>query len=71
LYWIGLVLFLKFVGIDWRGFGLGFTLGGLIYVLVDSFTIAGVPFSPWSDTKLNLFAGKFRTGNGGEYFFLL
>ncbi len=69
LYWIALVLFFKFVGIDWRGFGLGFAVGGLSHVLADSFTIAGVPFSPWSDARFHLFGGKLRTGNGGEYVF--
>lgn len=64
--WIFLILFFKFV-IDYHSIGLGFAVGGFSHVIADSFTISGVPFSPWSDARFHLFGGKLRTGNAGEY----
>ena len=65
LYWIAAIAF--FILIDWHRIGLGFAIGGFSHVLADAFTISGVPFSPWSDSRFHLFGGKLRTGNGGEY----
>ncbi len=53
---------------DFNGILAGFFYGGLTHVLVDSLTIAGVPFSPHSDRKFHLFGGRLRTGAAGEYF---
>ena len=52
---------------DWHHVGLGFCVGGFSHVFADSFTVAGVPFTPWSDARFHLFGGKLRTGNMGEY----
>ena len=65
LYWIAAIAF--FLAVDWHRIGLGFAIGGFSHVFADAFTIAGVPFAPWSDTRFHLFGGKLRTGNGGEY----
>jgi inner membrane protein len=66
LYWLVGIAFFKLV-IDWHNIGLGFCVGGFSHVIADSFTIAGVPFSPTSDARFHLFGGKLRTGNAGEY----
>ena len=66
LYWLAGIAFFKLV-IDWHAVGLGFCVGGFSHVIADSFTIAGVPFSPTSDARFHLFGGKLRTGNAGEY----
>ena len=66
LYWLAAIAFFKLV-IDWHNIGLGFAIGGFSHVIADSFTIAGVPFSPTSDARFHLFGGKLRTGNAGEY----
>ena len=66
MYWVAAMLFFWLV-IDYRHFGLGFAIGGFSHVIADSFTIAGVPFSPASDARFHLFGGKLRTGNAGEY----
>lgn len=65
LYWIAAIVF--FILIDFHAIGLGFAIGGFSHVFADSFTIAGVPFAPWSEHRFHLFGGKLRTGNGGEY----
>jgi len=65
LYWVAAIVF--FVLIDWHKIGLGFSIGGFSHVFADAFTIAGVPFAPWSTAKFHLFGGKLRTGNAGEY----
>lgn len=65
VYWIALIMFFYFVW-DWRHLGLGFAVGGFSHVIGDAFTIAGVPFHPWSSERFHLFGGKLRTGNGGE-----
>ena len=66
LYWVAAMLFFWLV-IDYHHLGLGFAIGGFSHVIADSFTIAGVPFSPTSDARFHLFGGKLRTGNSGEY----
>lgn len=66
MYWVMAMLFFWLV-IDYRHWGLGFAIGGFSHVIADSFTIAGVPFSPISDARFHLFGGKLRTGNAGEY----
>ena len=66
LYWLAGIAFFKLV-IDWHAVGLGFCVGGFSHVIADTFTIAGVPFSPTSDARFHLFGGKLRTGNAGEY----
>lgn len=66
LYWLAAIAFFSLV-IDYRHIGLGFAIGGFSHVIADSFTIAGVPFSPTSDARFHLFGGKLRTGNAGEY----
>ena len=66
LYWLAAIAFFQLV-IDYRAIGLGFAVGGFSHVIADSFTIAGVPFSPTSDARFHLFGGKLRTGNAGEY----
>jgi len=66
MYWLAGVLFFWLVW-DFRHIGLGFALGGFSHVMADSLTIAGVPFSPWSDARFHLFGGKLRTGRPGEY----
>jgi len=66
LYWMLAIAFFQFA-IDYRHIGLGFAIGGFSHVIADSFTIAGVPFSPTSDARFHLFGGKLRTGNAGEY----
>ena len=66
LYWLAGIVFFKLV-IDYHAIGLGFAIGGFSHVIADSFTIAGVPFSPTSDARFHLFGGKLRTGNAGEY----
>jgi inner membrane protein len=52
---------------DFQQIGLAFFYGGLTHVIADSFTIAGVPFSPFSDRRFHLFGGRLRTGAAGEY----
>jgi inner membrane protein len=64
LYWLGAIAFFQLV-IDYHHLGLGFAIGGFSHVIADSFTIAGVPFSPTSDARFHLFGGKLRTGNAG------
>ena len=44
-----------------------FAWGGLSHALADSFTVTGVPFSPFSDRRFHLFGGRLRTGENGEY----
>lgn len=46
-----------------------FAAGGLSHVFCDALTISGVPLGWWSDRKFNLFGGRFRTGQPGEYIF--
>jgi inner membrane protein len=65
-YWIAAIAFFALIW-DWRHIGLGFTIGGFSHVFADSFTIAGVPFAPWSSERFHLFGGKLKTGNTGEY----
>lgn len=65
VYWILLIAFFAVVW-DWRNLGLGFAIGGFSHTMADAFTIAGVPFAPWSDARFHLFGGQLRTGNGGE-----
>jgi inner membrane protein len=66
LYWIAAILCFWLIA-DYHHIGLGFSIGGFSHVIADSFTIAGVPFSPTSDARFHLFGGKLRTGNAGEY----
>jgi inner membrane protein len=60
------IAFLGFVW-DYHKICFGFAVGGFSHVLGDSFTISGVPFSPWSEARFHLFGGKLRTGNVEEY----
>jgi len=64
--WIAGILFFYAVW-DFQHIGLAFFFGGLTHVIADSFTIAGVPFSPFSDRRFHLFGGRLRTGATGEY----
>jgi len=48
-----------------------FCLGGLSHILLDAMTVSGVPASPWSQQRMHLFGGRFRTGEPGEYIFSL
>ncbi len=66
LYWIIGIAFFILVW-DYHHLGLGFAVGGFSHTIADSFTISGVPFSPWSDSRFHLFGGKLRTGEAGEY----
>ncbi len=66
LYWLMAIAFFSLIT-DYHHLGLGFCIGGFSHVIADSFTIAGVPFSPTSDARFHLFGGKLRTGNAGEY----
>lgn len=66
VYWMMLIGFFALVW-DWHNLGLGFAIGGFSHVMADAFTIAGVPFAPWSDARFHLFGGKLRTGQTGEY----
>lgn len=64
--WIGGILFFYAI-FDFQYIGLAFCYGGLTHVITDSFTITGVPFSPFSDRRFHLFGGRLRTGASGEY----
>lgn len=64
--WIAGIIFCYAVW-DFQNIGLAFCYGGLTHVIADSFTIAGVPFSPFSDRRFHLFGGRLRTGAAGEY----
>jgi inner membrane protein len=44
-----------------------FFAGGLMHVLCDALTVQGVPLGWWSDRRFNLFGGRLRTGQMGEY----
>lgn len=67
-YWAcGLAFFL--LAWDFRHIGAAFFYGGLTHVLADAMTIMGVPLWPNSDRRTNLFGGRFRTGQSGEYIF--
>lgn len=68
-YVLGWSLLLVFaVGLwDFHGVLAAFAWGGLSHVLADSFTVMGVPFSPYSDRRFHLFGGRLRTGGAGEY----
>lgn len=66
LYWIAAIAFFALAW-DHRHIGLGFAIGGFSHVFADSFTIAGVPFAPWSSERFHLFGGKLKTGQPGEY----
>lgn len=63
----GLAVLFFSSGLDFRGVGLAFALGGLSHVLCDALTVTGVPFGPWSDRRFHLFGGRLRTGAPGEY----
>ena len=52
---------------DFHHIGAAFFYGGLTHIMADSFTVMGVPLSPWSDTRFHLFGGRLRTGESGEY----
>jgi inner membrane protein len=65
--WFAGVLFALFV-YDWHGVALAFCAGGLSHLFADMLTIAGVPIGWWSTTNSNLFGGRLRTGQPGEYF---
>lgn len=45
LYWVAAILCFWLIA-DYHHIGLGFSIGGFSHVIADSFTIAGVPFSP-------------------------
>lgn len=64
--WIAGILFFYILW-DFHNIGLAFCYGGFTHVIADSFTIAGVPFSPFSDRRFHLFGGRLRTGATGEY----
>ena len=66
LYWAFATLCTFYI-YDYNGILFGFFFGGLIHVLADSMTPTGVPFSPWSESKLHLFGGKVRIGSQLEY----
>jgi inner membrane protein len=65
-YWVMGILFGLFAW-DWHYAITAFCAGGLSHVMCDACTIAGVPMGWWSDRKFNLFGGRLRTGNMGEY----
>lgn len=65
-YWVGAMVFFWLVW-DFHGIGLAFAYGGFTHVLADSFTIMGVPLFPHSDRRTNLFGGRLKTGQPGEY----
>ena len=65
LYWIGALVF-ALVLWDFHGILAAFAWGGLSHILADSFTVTGVPFSPFSDRRFHLFGGRLRTGGSGE-----
>lgn len=64
--WIALTAFFLFVW-DFKHIGLAFTYGGLSHVLLDSLTVSGVPFAPWSQNRFHLFGGRLKTGSSAEY----
>lgn len=66
LYWIIGIIIFGFIW-DYHHIGLGFMVGGFSHTFADSFTISGVPFSPFSTERFHLFGGKLRTGEAGEY----
>lgn len=65
LYWIAALVF-ALVLWDFHGILAAFAWGGLSHVLADSFTVTGVPFSPFSDRRFHLFGDRLRTGGSGE-----
>jgi inner membrane protein len=65
-YWIAAMLFCGLLW-DFHGIGLAFAYGGFTHVLADSLTIMGVPLLPGSDRRTNLFGGRLRTGEMGEF----
>lgn len=66
--WLAALLFGLFVW-DFHHAITAFAAGGLSHVLCDAFTIQGIPLGWWSDRRFNLFGGRLRTGNSGEYIF--
>ena len=67
-YLINPLLIICFSSIfDYQNLVFWFGIGYLTHLLADSLTIAGIPFSPLSKNKFNLFGGKFRTGDFIEY----
>lgn len=66
LFWL-IGLFFALYLWDFGGILAAFCYGGLTHVTADSFTVTGVPLSPWSDRRFHLFGGRLRTGEPGEY----
>jgi len=64
--WIAAFIFSCFI-FDYKGVLLGITYGGLTHIVVDSLSVSGVPFSPWSTNKFHLFGGRLRVGSPAEY----
>ena len=65
-YWVAAMLFFGLLW-DFHGIGLAFAYGGFTHVFADSLTIMGVPLLPGSDRRTNLFGGRLRTGEMGEF----
>jgi len=65
-YWMTAMLFFWLLW-DFHGIGLAFAYGGFTHVFADSLTIMGVPLLPGSDRRTNLFGGRLRTGEMGEF----
>jgi inner membrane protein len=66
ILWIGFVAFFLLIW-DYKNIGLAFAYGGLTHVLLDSLTVTGVPFAPWSKNRFHLFGGRLKTGSSQEY----
>jgi inner membrane protein len=64
--WAAAFVFSMFI-FDYKGVLLGITYGGLTHIVVDSLSVSGVPFSPWSTNKFHLFGGRLRLGSPAEY----
>lgn len=45
-----------------------FCVGGVSHCLTDALTVTGIPLGWWSDRRFNLFGGRLKTGQMGEYF---
>jgi len=66
IYWVLGIVFGMFVW-DFHYAITAFSAGGFSHVFADSLTLMGVPLGWWSDRRFNLFGGRLRTGQMGEY----